>query len=88
MAKIKKSSGANYDLGSNAKGYESKAGACVVLVRVRVHAHMMNTLIAWAVHLSPSQGLHSAPVNPRSQSAGVRNPTEPGSVTFRKIARK
>jgi len=26
MAKVKKSSGANYDLGSNAKGYESKAG--------------------------------------------------------------
>ena len=26
MTKIKKSSGANYDLGSNSKGYESKAG--------------------------------------------------------------
>lgn len=26
MAKVKKSSGANYDLGSNAKGYQSKAG--------------------------------------------------------------
>jgi hypothetical protein len=26
MDKVKKSSGANYDLGSNSKGYESKAG--------------------------------------------------------------